>query len=417
VSANQWFVEPLVRCLREILILFIFAFIAAAPLAAQQQINAAAGSPWWYTLEQGKNLFRSGDYGSALLTFEDARRQRFAMYERMERDVISLLSIGEVRRLGDSLDWVERYANDRHYAAATAAFNELFYRYPKASFNNSAAAALEALGKLTSYPEAEYWIGETCRAEGELSLALSQFQKAYSLRELFENPGFDIELLYKIADIYKNIHLKNSGGSQYNQRAYNEMERTLLSIIETDTLWSNSQKADRAASGETVPYIEASASFARQAMTRTLENEGLGRFLALYRYNNAQVEEAHRLLGFYYSLSGRPRSQEHLMFAFLIQNSIIIEEVKRRQADFTFTGLAALTEEINRSPLLADYASKVDYYKTAYYLGVSLYSNGKTAAARELWIFLAARIEAAEWRDRAAGQLRRPHTEPVVEMP
>jgi hypothetical protein len=400
----------------------ILALCCGLPLAAQQQINAAAGSPWWYTLEQGKNFFRSGDYGGALLTFEDARRQRFAMYERMEQDLISLLSIGEVRRLGDSLDWVERYANERHYAAAAAALNELFYRRPKASFNNSAAAALDFLSKLKSYPEAEYWIGETYRAEGELSLALSQFQKAYALRELFENPGFDIELLYKIADIYKNIPLKNNGGSQYNQRAYNEMERTLLSIIETDTLWSNSQKAERAAPGETVPYTEASASFARQAMTRTLENEGLGHFLALYRYNNAQVEQAHRLLGFYYSLSGRPRSQEHLMFAFLIQNSIIIEEVRRRQADFSLSEgaplarLAALADEM-RSPLLAGFAAQVDYYKTAYYLAASLYGNGKTAAARELWTFLAGRNEAGEWRDRAAGQLRRPHTEPVVEMP
>jgi hypothetical protein len=394
------------------------------PLAAQQQVNAADGSRWWYTLEQGKNLFRSGDYGSALLAFEDARRQRFAMYERMERDLISFLSVSEVRRLGDSLDWVERYANERHYAAAVAAFNELFYRYPKTSFNNSAKAALEALGKLKSYPEAEYWLGETYRAEGELSLALSQFQKAYTLRELLENPGFDIELLYKIADVYKNIPLKNNNGSQYNQRAYNEMERTLLSIIETDTLWSNAQKAALAeSSGETVPYAEASASFARNAMTRTLENEGLGRFLAMYRYNNVQVEQAHRLLGFYYSLSGRPRSQEHLMFAFLIQNSIIIEEVKRRQVDFSLSEgdspaqLASLADEIQRSSLLADFAAKVEYYKTAYYLAAGLYGNGKTGPARELWTFLAGRGEAGEWRDRSAAQLRRPHTEPVVEMP
>ncbi|GHV95349.1 hypothetical protein AGMMS50293_16690 [Spirochaetia bacterium] len=403
------------------IITFIFFIWGGLSLHAQPQ--AGAQRPWWYTLEQGKHSFRGGDYGSALLSFEDARRQRRAMYERMEKDFINLLSVSGVRRLGDSLDLVERYMQDRHYTAAAAALEELFYRYPKESFNNSAAAALTALGQLKNYPEAEYWIGETYRAEGELALALGQFQKAYNQREFFETPGFDIALLYKMAAIRKI------------RQDYNEMEKNLFSIIETDSLWLNTAKAEQTrierAKAEKdqagqpmptgvlpMPYAEASASFASEAMTRTLQNEGVNRFLTLYRYNNASVEEAHRLLGLYYAVSGRhSKAQEHLMFAFLIQNSIIIQEVIRREYDFTFTGLAALAEEINRSPLIASYAEKSEYYKTIYYLGSSLYGNGKGAAAREFWAFLAARSEAGEWSNRAAVQLRSPHMEPIVEMP
>jgi len=391
-------------------ILFLLTSLFFAPLFAQPTVQ-----PWWLSLEQGKQKFRSGDYGSALMLFEDARRQRWAMYDQMEKDIINFLSVREVRRLGDALDWIERYSNERHYIAASAALEELFYRVPKTELNNSASAALEAIGKLKDYPEAEYWIGETYLAEGELSLALAQFRKAYSMRELFENSGFEVELQYKIAAVLKT------------RQEYNEMERSLHSIINNfDTLWSNADKFEigklEAGDGENgrikpVPYSEASASFALQAMTKTMENDGIDNFFTLFRYNNVKVERAHRLLGFYYVVSGRPSAQQHLTFAFLIQNTIIMEEIKRRQFDFTFTNLSKLSEEIRKSAVLSSYAQETEYYKTAYYLGASLYRSGNTSVARNFWAFLAGLPEAGEWRERAIVQLRSPQMEPIVEMP
>ncbi|MDR1318802.1 MAG: hypothetical protein LBJ90_04180 [Treponema sp.] len=345
--------------------------------------------PWWYILEQGKFYFRGGEYGHALLSFEDARRQRRAMYEQMERDFIDFLSLPEVRRLGDSLDRIETYAAERSYDNVSALLAELYYRIPRESFSDSASAALGVLGGLKDYPEAEYWIGETYRTEGELGLALSQFRKAYELRGLFENPGSDLDILYKIADICKI------------RQEYNEMERTLLLILGQDTLWS-----------------EESGSFAKNAMIRTLENEGINRFLSLYRYNNTAVEEAHRLLGFYYYASGRhSRAEEHLMFSFLIQNTVILEELIRREYDYEFTGLRALSDEINRNSLLSDYASKTEYYRTIYYLGTSLFGTGKAGPARDFWNFLAACGEAGEWQNRARAQLSGPRVDRAVEMP
>jgi hypothetical protein len=395
---------------KSLLILF-FLTVFAAPLFAQP-----LASPWWLALEQGKLSFRGGDYGGALLSFEDARRQRRAMYDQMERDLINFLSTREARLIGDSLDIVERFTSDRYYTAVTAALNELYYRVPRASLNNSANAALTAIGKLKDYPEAEYWIGEVYRIEGELTLALSQFRRAYAMRELLEDRGFGVTLQYKISDILKT------------RQEYNEMERALLSIIaDLDTLWVNSEIRENAAAGDAgtapVPYAQASASFARSAMTRTLENEGVNRFLELYRYNNRIVEQAHRLLGFYYTVSGRQSAQQHLMFAFLIQNTIIIEEVRRRQFDnenyrnFVFTDLASLAEEINKNALLLSYVNEVEYYKTVYYLGASLYRSGRITVARGFWSFLASQPQAGEWQSRAIIQLRSPQLEPIIEMP
>jgi len=394
-------------------ILIVFAFPVFAQPVAQ---------PWWLSLEQGKLKFRSGDYGGALLFFEDARRDRRLKFEKMEKDFINFLSMREVRRIGDSLEMVEKFSYEKQYTVASAALEELYYRIPKASLNNSATAALEAFDKLKDYPEAEYWIGEIYRVEGELSLALAQYRKVYAMREFLEDPGFAVTLTYKIAGVLKT------------RQEYNEMEKTYLSIInDYDNLWTNAaarESAARAAENNQqveisanarnripVPYAQSSASFASQSMTRTLENEGVGRFLELFRYNNGAVEQAHRLLGFFYAQSGRPSAQPHLMFAFLIQNTVIIEEVTRRKFDFSFTDLSQLANEINKNPMLLSYIEEVEYYKTLYYLGAALYRNGKSAVARNFWSFLASQPQAGEWSSRSAVQLRNPHLEPVVEMP
>lgn len=377
---------------RGILVLFI-AFLFCGPGWAQRQ----AEGPYWLALERGKRFFRSGDYGDALIAFEDARRERQAMYSRMEGALVEILSLPEVRRLGDSLEQVERYIADRYQPSAAAALEELYYRTSKAALGDSVNRALEQLGRLKNYPEAEYWIGETYRVEGEPRIALRQYQKAYEQRAFLDNPGFDMEILYKIVDIHR-------AGQDYT-----EMERRALEIIEgtfpdgspRDPLWA-----------------EDAETFARSAMTRILENDGINRFLTLYRYHNVPVERAHRLLGFYYYASGRHnQAAEHLMFAFLIQNTVLIEELIRNQFDFTFTSLDALMDETKKRPVLLAYIEEAEYYKTLYYLGAALYGSGKTVPARALWTFLNRQNQAGEWRGRAQRQLQGSFIEQPQEMP
>jgi hypothetical protein len=290
----------------------------------------------------------------------------------------------------------------------------LYYRIPKETFNNSATAALNALGSLKDYPEAEYWIGEVYLVEAELKLAMDQFQKAYAMRRNLENPSLASALLYKIAAICRVR--QDYEGKKRNY--YYEMEQTLLLILEADTLWSASESGELVYDQRKGLPASAATTFTRQAMARTLENNGLNRFLTLYRYSNAETVEAHQSLGFYYYSSSRPgKAQEHLMFAFLIQSTIIIDEIIRHRYDYTFTTLEALVREMNNYPILAEYAEKADYYKTAYYLGASLYGNGKTSPAREIWNSISTQNQAGEWRNRSIAQLRAPFIERAVEMP
>lgn len=327
------------------------------------------------------------------MAFEEARRDRRNMYTRMEQDIIDLLSIPEVRYLGDSLERIETYIKERYQVNAETALEELYYRYPKAALEGSAYRALEEIGRLKDFPEAEYWIGETFRIEGELGVALGQYQKAHVQRAFLENPSFDTEILYRMVDILKA------------KQDYAEMESRALEIIQQDSLW-----------------IGGSGAVTKNAMTTMLENRdnGIRRFLTIYRYNNIAVERAHRLLGLYYYASGRHKqAAEHLMFSFLIQNTVLIEELIRNQYDFTFTTLDNLMQEVMRRPVLVTYIQDVEYYKTLYYFAAALYSDGNTkqAPARRLWTFLSDHPDAGEWSGKAKMQLRTPFVEKVVEMP
>ena len=369
------------------LCVIIFFFILVPSFAQQTQ------RPWWYTMEEGKLLFRSGDYGNALIAFEDARRGRLAQFTRMEQDLILFLSAPDVRRLGDSLDFIEQYIADRRETAAAAILANLYHRVPKESLKGSVKRVLEELDRLKSFPEAEYWLGETYRAEGELGLAFRQYERALKDRSLLEVPAFDVEILYKITDIHRM------------RREYQEMERRANEIIEgaepsgtpRDELWTGNQL--------------------RIAMARILENEGISRFFTLYRHNNTVTEKAHRLLGFFCYASNRySLAAEHLMFAFLIQNTVLIDEAIRREFDFSFSTLDTLINSVRSRPEIAAYLEETEYYRTAYYLATALYATGKTRPARELWAFLAGSSNAGEWGNRARRNPG-PILDRAIEMP
>jgi tetratricopeptide (TPR) repeat protein len=344
---------------------------------------------YWFTLETGKHLFREGAYGDALTVFHDARTKRREMYSKMEDDLIALLSLPEVRRMNDALDRIEVYIAERGQLDAAAALDELYYRVGREAMGNSATRALEYLDRLKSYPEADYWIGETYRMTGENEIALRQFGEALANSAQMENPGFAVEIRYKIAAIERlRLH-------------YNEMERQLFAILEKDTLWTRDD-----------------GGFVREAMNRTIESSGINRFLGMYRYKNDETCRAHRILGEYFYLSGRhDKALPHLIFAFLIQTTTIIDEITAKQFDFSFTSLENLTLAIQRREEIKNYVKETDYNKTLYYLAAALYATGKENPARELWTFLAGNDAAGEWRGRSRNQLRSPFIEPPREMP
>lgn len=362
----------------------VFLLLSSLPLWAQRQ----AERPYWYSLERGKQLFRNRDYGNALIAFEDARRDRRDMYTRMKDAMIVVLSIPEVRRMGDSLELIEPYIVERYHINAAAAIEEVYYRVSKAAINGSANRVLEELDRLKAFPEAEYWIAETYRMEGELEVALVQYKKAHEQRAFLENPAFDTEILYKMVELLKI------------KEEYGEMETRAMEILAQDSLYA----------GPTTIL---------SAMTRILTESGINRLLMIYRHNNTATERAYRLLGLHYYATEASRPEgyaadrlspaaEHLMIAFLTQNTILVQELIRHQYDFAFSTLDALITDAYHNPLLVAYMADCEYFKTIYYFAAALYADGKPILGRRLWTLLSLHPEAGEWSKRSANQLRSP---------
>jgi tetratricopeptide (TPR) repeat protein len=353
-------------------------YLAALPCWAQQRRE----DPWWITMEEGKRSFRSGSYGNALRSFENARENKKNYFTRMEKNLITVLSSHEARKIKDDLNLLEMYIKREYQVSAEDALNELYYRIPKNTFKNSIKDALTALGSLKSYPEAEYWIGEVYRVEGEYGIAIKQYGKALEKRTLLEYEELESEILYKIA------------GLQQIRRDYVEMEKAYEELLKKDTLWSKE-------------------SFTRSNLQKSLETNGMNRFLLLFRHNEPSMEKAHRTMGFYYYTNGRhDRAANHLLFAFLIQNSVIIDAVLRSEYDYKFTTIPQLMTDIAKRRDLLAYIDETEYYRTIFYLANSLFGINRNAPARELWTFLANNAQ-GEWRARAAAQLKSPQLDPI----
>lgn len=366
------------RLLRSTLV--VGCFFLASTLGAQT---------YKVQLETGKRLFREGHYGEALLAFEDAVRGRAAFFDRASQTYVELLSLTEVRRLGDSLDAVESFIRERDLAAAQSALDALYELVPRESLRSSASFALSRMKESRGYPEGEYWIGEVYRVEGETALALDRYRKAFSLRSLLEIPA-EVDLIrYRMAELFGD------------RGEYGDMEETLLAILEGDQLWT-----------------AGSNDFARNAMLRAIAADGVDRFLTLYRHASPDTYRAHRMLGLYYYRTGRhDRATNHLLFAFLIGATVVLEELKAVDHEFSFVNFPAALETAYKREGALRYMRDTEFPQTIYYLGAALYANGYRRAASELWRSIAGRKEAGQWAGRAEVQLRAPYIEPPTERP
>ena len=352
--------------------------------------------PWWFTLETGIRHFRDGSYGQALMSFEAARRDRHSHFSLMEEDLIRFLSIAEVRWLGDNLDFVEWYIEEFNETRANAILNEIYHFFPKESFNNSVDQVLIQLDNLKRYPEAEYWLGEIFRVEGELSLAQRQYERALRDRDLFTRPDLDMQILYQIVNIHRT------------RGEYVEMEDRYNEIISTDSLWTsgNQNEPQTMMRAAMLRMLETSSSINVREVTG-----GINHFLSFYRHNNMSTERAHRELGLYLYSRGRYNTAvSHLMFAFLIQNTVLIEDAMRREFDFIFTSLDDLMMMIGSRRELLDFLEESEYFRVIYYFSSALYATNRQFPAMQLWEFLAGSDRAGIWGERA-----RMSSVPIVE--
>jgi hypothetical protein len=220
--------------------------------------------------------------------------------------------------------------------------------------------------------------------EGELDLAEKYFLAS------MEKGGFDIPdeeyaVRYRLADMYER------------RKNYKKYEDTLLAILSAHAM-----------------YAEARYARLRDAYVSTLLERGFDSLALLYRVPLDFAQEAHGDLGAFYCRTGRERNALiHLAFANLAVVSVLSDELKSRDPDYTFRGLEDALRKASPLPYLQDFLYRAEFFRGLYFLAAALYAQGSGGEAQKLW-GIAAHYGAGEWKTRSRSQLLAPRAEPLI---
>jgi len=262
------------------------------------------------------------------------------------------------------------------------AFHDRNFGTALALFRQSIAAGGET-------PEADVWIGRVFEEEGELALAVDQYNRALALKQQFVVREDALAVRYALANIY------------FETNQYGKYEVALREIVAEDKYFSNQDLGGM-----------------RDAMLRILRSGGFDRLMLLYRLTDLRTLEAHSELGAFMYRTGRYRDATlNLAFSTITDFTTAIEELRRIDPDFEFASIQDLLSRSLKDPRLAAYFASVHLYRDLYYLAASLYANGIAGRAREIWALDVDHApKESPWRQRSLVQSRNPFIEPILDI-
>ena len=307
-----------------------------------------ATDPSWLQYQDGLRLFGLERFGEALISFKDAIGSRASLFDRVSKDIEAARSTREATRargsisalvellaardlIPEELEAIEAEAG----GSLIALMGLLRERSPSSPLRGLIDAALlvveerglsrigdsvEALRKaaadLQYYPEAEYAIGKIYLAEGESRLAELQMQRAYDMSDSLEVGDDRYAMLESLAGIYRT------------QGDLQDYEQRLKEIADASDLFA----------GKDVYY--------RNAMERTLAQQGVDKFMILYRVDDGFATRAYSGLGSLYLEAGRPLAVIYLAAAVNAILSREIDEIKVDEPDYSYSSLGELMKRI-----------------------------------------------------------------------
>lgn len=221
-----------------------------------------------------------------------------------------------------------------------------------------------------TYPEAEYWIGKIFEIEGEFELAKRQYLKALEPSSLnaLNIADFEFTIRSALAGVYEKTGESNL---QINE---------ILTIINKDS-WYSSTKGKQDLN----------------AIYKLWLDKGINRVFELYRIQNRRFSDYYAMAGEFYYYNGRiEEAIKMLSVSALSIFSELAEIQKKMHPDFIFTNkenfekryldtsipkelyelhlydIADLVKLSMVDPEIGLYLEKANFFKTIYYLGLSL---------------------------------------------
>lgn len=198
------------------------------------------------------------------------------------------------------------------------------------------------------YPEAEYWIGQIFENEGNIALALKQYEKALELSDVAENRGFHYTVLYRIAAIYER------------QKKYNLYELTLERIV-----------------NEIKRETNADLDYENVLTDRILDN-GMDKLVYYFRHEGDSLVKPSSDLGIYYFSHSRDRNAvRYLLSATMIVLTRIMEQMKEYDPGWNYINFKQTVNQGESHPAIMEYMEESEFYKIVFFLALALDNIGE----------------------------------------
>jgi hypothetical protein len=381
-----------------------------------QPLPPRAEDPSWLDYQAGVKLFGEKRLGEALVSFKASVDERAALFGRASQDIAAALAAKEASQARGSLAALTELLAARDFIAQDlvamrgkaggsilAEMRLLRERAPSSPLRGLIDAtllvveerglsrigdSLDALkaqaDALAKYPEAEFWMGKVYLAEGEARLAELQIQRAYDMRDSLEVEDDRFSMLESLAGIYR---------AEGDLRDY---ELKLREIADASDLFASKDE------------------YFRNAMERTLANQGIDKFMELYRIDESFALESYSSLGELYLDAGRPLAVIYLAAAVDAALTREIAAIQVDSPDYEYSGLSGLESRILASGERSRFAVESGLWKNLVLLGQALAASGYDESAREIWNDVANAPGAADprggvapWAQRAASSASR----------
>jgi hypothetical protein len=244
----------------------------------------------------------------------------------------------------------------------------------------------EAISYAGVFPEAEIGIGDVFFEEGEFHLAISQYEKAYTLRNALRIADSKYMILYKLADLYQSKDM------------YSQMEDALLKIEADDQKFSGTD-----------------SSRLKTQIWKNYTTKGLDHALFLYQFEVPFAQQAHSRLGWFYYRSGLyEHAAQELLFAVIYNSMGMNESLHDRNVDYQFSTLSGMISAIQNSKEISNFAATAGFPKDLYYLAGASYAAGYPERAVQLWKLVSESKIEGTYSLLAARQLKSPWVEKVL---
>lgn len=334
----------------------LIAYSSFFPLPAEIVLDKEA----WRILEQGEIAFSAGEPGEALLLCERARSIHIADFKSYRETLQKALTPSEVRKAGDDINAVYGVLEKRNDSGALAILDAILLNHPVEYFDKSMQGLLDWLKAKLVYPESDFLSGKIYEAEGEYSLALEYYEKAWKNKIFLDIPDERFTLAYKMADL------------AFDMGNYGKREEYLLLVISEDPVFGTPDLAS--------PTLK--------AMIKTLESEKTTeKFFNLYRHSNYPSQKAYQDLAshyFYHSGKRLDRAMPVAVLSACIAFTLLCEALTQADFEFVYHDFGDVVIRAGKNVTLAQWARETHIWDSFVLLSSILIERGYSAQARSL---------------------------------